>query len=101
MQESIHQPVFNKRIFWVVKFEELNYDKSAAFIIQRVFERGDVDDIRTCRRYYGDDKISAVLIEARWLPLHTIYLASALFNNELTDYKCYNTAQSNPMYWNY
>ena len=86
-------PVFEKRIFWDVNFDALDYDKKASFIIERVFERGDVQDIRNCRRYYGDEKINEVLLNAKWLSLETIYLASAIFNNKLTDYKCYNTQQ--------
>jgi hypothetical protein len=84
-----------------VNFEALDYDKKASFVIERVFERGDVDDIRQCRRYYGDERISNVLTNAKWLSLASIYLACALFNNELTDYRCYNTAQSDPTHWMY
>lgn len=101
MSESIKKPVFNKRIFWDVNFEALDYDTKASFVIERVFERGDVDDIRQCRRYYGDDIICNTLTNARWVSLATISLACALFNNQLTDYKCYNTAQLNPTHWTY
>lgn len=95
------KPDFNKRIFWDINPDVLNYNDKAEFVIQRVFERGDVEDIRTCRRYYGDSKIKNVLTQAKWLPLSTIYLACALFENELTDYKCYNIAQLNPGHWRY
>ncbi len=101
MNESKNKPLFNKRIFWDVNFETMDYDKKAGFVIERVFERGDVEDIRQCRRYYGDEMISNALTNAKWLSLSTICLATALFNNELTDYKCYNTAQLNPMHWMY
>ena len=95
------KPVFNKRIFWDVDFDKLDYDKKAAFITERVFERGDVEDIRQCRRYYGDEKMKDVLVNAKWLSLASIYLAAALFENEITDYKCYNTARLNPEHWTY
>ena len=49
------KPIFNKRIFWDVVFENINYDTKANFVIERIFERGDVEDIRNCRRYYGDE----------------------------------------------
>ena len=101
MNTKSEKPVFNKRIFWDVNAETLDYDAKAAFVIERVFERGDVDDIRHCRRYYGDEKISQSLTAAKWLSLSTICLAAALFNNELTDYKCYTTAQLNPEHWIY
>ena len=101
MTEIKNKPLFGKRIFWDIDAELLDYDKKASFVIERGFERGDVDDIRQCRRYYGDETISKVLTNAKWLPLATICLATALFNNELTDYKCYNTAQLNPLHWMY
>lgn len=93
--------LFDKRIFWDVDVDRLDIDKRAAFVIERVFERGDVEDIRNCRRYYGDEKLEEVLTNAKWLTLPTIYLSCALFNNELTDYRCYNTIQSSQTPWLY
>lgn len=45
------KPTFNKTMFWDVDFEKLDYDRYANFVIERVFERGDIEDIRQCRRY--------------------------------------------------
>lgn len=88
-KETIKKPIFDKRIFWDVNFDKLDYDLKSNFIIERVFERGDVEDIRQCRRYYGDEKITEVLLNAKYLSLHTIYLAAAVIDRPLTDFKCY------------
>ena len=56
MSQPKQYPQFDRRIFWDVNFDTLDYDGKAGFIIERVFERGDVPDIRMCRRYYGDEK---------------------------------------------
>ena len=93
--------IFHRRIFWDVDFDKLDYDAKASFVIERVFERGDVPDIRNCRRYYGDDKVKEVLTKAKWLPKESVYLASAIFDNELTDYRCYQTYLLNPQQWLY
>lgn len=95
------RPIFHRRIFWDVDFDKLDYDLRYKFVIERVFERGDVEDIRQCRRYYGDDKVKAVLVQAKWLPLKSIYLACALFENSPEDYRCYILAQSNPLHFQY
>jgi len=95
------KPQFDPRIFWDVNFDTLDYEGKAAFIICRVFKRGDVPDIRACRRYYGDEKIRVALANAKWLPLPIIYLACAVLDNEPTDYRCYITAQSDPGHWTY
>jgi hypothetical protein len=89
-------PVFNKRIFWDVNFEKLDYDAKANFVIERVFERGDVPDIRNCRRYYGDEKVTEALLSAKFLPEVTLYLASAVINRPLKDFRCYTLRQLNP-----
>ncbi|MBK8053569.1 MAG: hypothetical protein IPK35_09935 [Saprospiraceae bacterium] len=95
-QKVKEKPVFNKRIFWDVDFEKLDYDKRAAFVIERVFERGDVPDIRNCRRYYGDEKITDVLLNEKFLPLTRIYLASAVIDRPIEDFRCYTLRQLNP-----
>ncbi|MFT3946620.1 MAG: hypothetical protein QM763_06565 [Agriterribacter sp.] len=98
---SKQKPVFQRRIFWDVNFDKLDYDRKANFIIERVFERGDVEDIRNCRRYYGDEKVADALLNAKFLPLHTTYLAAAVIDRPLTDFRCYKPRQSNPGHWTY
>ena len=90
------KPIFNKSIFWDVNFEGLDYEKKASFIIERVFERGDVEDIRQCRRYYGEEKVAQALLNAKFLPLHTTYLAAAVIDRPLTDFRCYKLRLLNP-----
>lgn len=89
-------PVFNKRIFWDVDFEKLDYDAKFRFVIERVFDRGDVEDIRNCRRYYGDEKVTEVLLNAKFLSETTMYLASAVINRPLKYFRCYRLRQLNP-----
>ncbi|WP_373494026.1 DUF6922 domain-containing protein [Aquiflexum sp.] len=94
--EKKEKPVFAKRIFWDVDFAKLDYDTKANFVIERVFERGDVPDIRNCRRYYGDEKISGVLLNAKFLPETRMYLAAAVIDKPITEFRCYKLRQSNP-----
>ncbi len=90
-----NKPIFAKRIFWDVNFDTLDYDGKASFIIERVFERGDVDDIRQCRRYYGDEKVINALLNAKYLSQNRIYFISAIFDQPLESFRCYTTIQSN------
>ena len=101
MMTKKSNPIFNKRIFWDVVFENIDYDAKANFVIERVFERGDVDDIRNCRRYYGDDKVREALLKAKFLPMMTMYLASAVIDRPITDFRCYTLRQSNPTLFPY
>ena len=90
------KPVFERRIFWDVDFDKLDIDEKADFVIARIFERGDIEDIRQCRRYYGDEKITEVLLNVRFLPEHTMYLAAAVINKDIKEFRCYKHRQLNP-----
>ena len=79
-----------------MNFDGLDYDKRAHFIIERVFDRGDVDDIRQCRRYYGDERITDVLLNARFLREQRIHLAAAVIDKPVEDFRCYKLRQLNP-----
>ncbi len=96
MEPVKRKPVFQPRIFWDVNFETLDYDTKVSFIIERVFDRGDVEDIRQCRRYYGDKIVHDVLLNARFLSERRLHLASAVIEEPVTAFKCYILRQSNP-----
>jgi len=95
------KPHFDKRIFWDVNFEKLDIDAKADFVVARVFERGDIEDIRQCRRYYGDEKIEKIILNVRFLPEHRMQLAAVLINHNLTELRCYKNRQSNPELYPY
>ena len=97
----LEQLILDRRIFWDVNFDTLDYNARASFIIERVFERGDVNDIRQVRRYYGDEKVTQALLNAKFLDLQTVYLASAVTGHPLTDFKCYRPRRLNPEHWKY
>ncbi len=99
--ETKPKPIFNKRIFWDVVFENIDYDLRANFVIERVFDRGDVPDIRNCRRYYGDEKVTSALLNAKFLSETRMYLASAVIDKPLNDFRCYALRQSNPLLFPY
>ncbi len=101
IMENKPKPIFQKRIFWDVVFENIDYDAKANFVIERVFERGDVSDIRNCRRYYGDEKVTFALLKAKFLPETSMYLASAVIDRPLTDFRCYILRQLNPTLFPY
>lgn len=88
-----HRPWQLDRIFWDIDVEKIDVESKKSFIIERVFTRGDVEDIRMCRRYYGDKKISAVLLNAKFLPIKKLYLASAVINKPIEDFRCYKQRQ--------
>jgi len=97
----MEKPILQKRIFWDVDFDKIDYRKKYAFVIERVFERGDVDDIRQVRKFYGDQLIKEVLTKAKYLPAIKMYLASAIFDTPPVNFRCYTQTQFMKELWPY
>jgi hypothetical protein len=85
-----------RELFWDVNYDSIVWDDKFRFVIVRVFERGDVDDIRQVRRYYGDELVKQALTETKYISKHRLYLASAVINEPLEKFRCYILRQSNP-----
>lgn len=48
---------FRPALFWDVEPEKIDWQQHKAFIIQRVFERGDETEIKETLRFYGREEI--------------------------------------------
>ncbi len=64
-QEKTKVPEFLRSYFWDVRFEELEIERSAFFIIKRVLDRGNLGDIRWLIKTYGKDEIKKVVMVTR------------------------------------
>ena len=95
------KPILDKRIFWDVDFDKIDYDKNPNFIIERVFERGGVAEIREIRRYYRDELVINSLTSAKWLRYDIFIFCKNLFNLKPLDFKCYMLKQSTEIPWSY
>lgn len=94
MNKSASPPVFSSRVFWDVNSAEIHFESKDSWVIARVFERGDVEDIRKCRRYYGDTRVHDVLLSTKYLPEHRLRLASAVIDEPLEKFRCFITTRS-------
>ena len=89
------KPVLAKRIFWDVVYENIDYDEKKRFVIERVFDRGDLPDITQARRYYGDETIIEILTTAKYLFEETIRFCAVYFDVPIENFKCYREKQLN------
>jgi hypothetical protein len=91
----------SRELFWDVNYDMIDWDAKYRFVIVRVFERGDVEDIRQCRRYYGDKRVKQALLETKNLAQNRIYLAAAVIDEPIQNFRCYTLRQSNPSLYPY
>jgi hypothetical protein len=89
------KPYYSDRIFWDVNPEQIDFKKNRPFVIVRVFERGDVEDIRACRRFYSEEEIKDTLLKTKFLSRLRLALASAIIDEPEESFRCYTLRQSN------
>jgi hypothetical protein len=97
----MEKPVLQKRIFWDVDFNKIDYQKSYHFVIERVFERGDVEDVRQVRKFYGDELIQSTLKNAKWIRYDIFVFVKNLFDLKPQDFRCYTQRQSTEIPWTF
>ncbi len=87
------KPILDKRFFWDVDFNKIDYDKNPGWIIVRIFERGDIADIRKIRRYYGDRLIRSEIVKAKFIEEESLQFLSAIYQIPKEKFRCYKQKQ--------
>lgn len=61
-------------------FEELENEMGAAWLIEKIFTRGDIKDVKNIRKYFGDEKIKEEVIKIKWLSKEELSFLSGIFD---------------------
>jgi hypothetical protein len=77
--------------FWDVKRENLDFSKDKPFIISRMFERGNLEDVLSLVAFYGIDEARNILKSNKYLNRQGLFLAHSLLGLPLQDFKAYGT----------
>lgn len=56
-----NKPKIKPALLWEYDLETFNYDKSYKIVIERVLERGSLNEWREILKYYGEEKIKSAI----------------------------------------
>jgi len=84
-------PLLPKYVFWDVNPENLDFTKDKKFIISRMFERGNLDDVLSLVTYYGKNEAGDTLKSNKYLSRPGLFLAHSLLGLPLRDFNAYVT----------
>lgn len=88
-------------LFWDVSITEIELDKHAAFIVERVMRYGKLNDWFLLKTIYGLPRLQTIVIELRELDDFSIAFLSLILNIEKEAFRCYRQKQSQRSFWNY
>lgn len=103
LQSQAENAIFplTRTLFWDTDATVLDWEVNAPFIVERVLQRGTVEDFRTIVAYYGRERLRDIIKNLRYLDKKAMYFAAVYFQIPLNDMRCYNIRQSTPPHWNY
>jgi hypothetical protein len=91
----------SKTLFWDTDPTKIDYEKNARHIIERVVQRGDLNDWFEIKKYYGLDRIKSEVTQIRYLDKVTLNFCCKYFQLSKEQFKCYTTEQSIQKLWNF
>jgi hypothetical protein len=89
----------SKSTFWDSDLSNVDFEKSASFIISRILMRGGLDEWNEVRRFYGDEKILQSLLRVRYLDKKSLNFVSNFYHTPKEKFRCYNYQQLNQVPW--
>jgi hypothetical protein len=91
----------SREIFWDGKYEDIDWDGKARYVIERVVQYGTVADWDSIVAYYGKERISRELKQSRDLDPKSLSFISCIFNIPKEEFACYRPIQSSQKHWIY
>jgi hypothetical protein len=94
------RPNLKERLFWDTKFDEIDWQKAARAVIERVLVRGNDEEYEELIRFYGREKIIQVLTKERcsiW-EMRMDHV-TAYFGLKKEDLSCYRWRQEHGYHW--
>lgn len=77
-------------LFWDTDPAQLDAERNAQYIIERVAERGELEEMQAVWRYYGEARVAEAVKNSRALGSRTVWFFAALLHAPLEAFRSYN-----------
>jgi len=91
----------SKSLFWDTEVKELDFDKHAKYVIDRVLHRGTWAEFKQIIHFYGKPRIKQIIKKLRYMDKRVLHFSSIYFDIPLKEIRCYNIRQSRKLHWDY
>ena len=87
-------------LLWEFDLEKFDWQQMRNEVVQRVLERGRMDDFYAILNLYGMEGVKAALREIPYMNDKDMNFACVAFDLRKEELKCYTRKQSMPLHWN-
>ena len=99
--EACSRSGFSENLFWDAAAEDLDFERNRRYVVQRVLERGTVDDIVSVFHMYGITNVVATAKTLRSLEPSALSFIACVANEPRENFRCYTQKQSSQAPWIY
>lgn len=89
------------KAFWDVRFEDIDFEKHARFVIEKVFNHGSWTDQVAVMNYYGLDRMKMEVISIPYLRPTVVSFLSALLHIRKESFVCCKPKLFPELHWDY
>ena len=87
-------------LLWEYDLSNFDWQQMRNEVVQRVLERGRMDDFYAILNLYGEEGVKAALREIPYMNDKDMNFACVAFDLRKEELKCYTRKQSMPLHWN-
>ena len=87
-------------LLWEYDLSNFDWQQMRNEVVQRVLERGRMDDFYAILNLYGEEGVKAALREIPYMNDKDMNFACIAFDLRKEDLRCYIRTQSMPLHWN-
>lgn len=98
--KSHQQANIRKSLLWEYDLDRLNWKEMRELVVQRVIERGRMNDFYAILNLYGLTGVKEAIKQISYLNTKDISFVCSVFNLKKEDLKCYIKQQSTVRHWN-
>ena len=92
--------VVRPSLLWEYDLERFNWQQMRDIVVQRVLERGRMDDFYAILNMYGEDGVKDALRNIPYMNDKDMNFACVTFNLKKEELKCFTLKQSRTQHWN-
>jgi len=98
---KFHQKAqIRKTLLWEYDLDHLNWQDMRLVVVQRVIERGRLDDFYALLNLYGQKGVKDAIKQIPYLNSKDLSFVCSVFNLKKEDLKCFTKQQSTIQHWN-
>jgi hypothetical protein len=97
----MNKPQLSKQAFWDVNMDNIDCEKNALFIMERIICGNSFEDFISIRNFYGDDRFKQEIIHSKELGPKEVSFCCAIFHLTKEEFKYPTSKPAYPTAWDY